>query len=457
MTQGTALVVVPNDLQLPAHLRTAEAAAAIAAANAAAAGGIRSGGFPRISKDGSKFHIIDGDEDIVLMNPSAGPGLPATPMMAIQVAVVAGNPALSKVYFKDKKAEGVSVAPTCSSSNGIVPDAHITAPQSPSCANCQWNVWGSKISDYSGKKIKACGEHKQIAVFPVSNGVVDTTKPFGLAFTVSELAEWGQYVSALDSKGASVTAVITNLSFDLQVSHPKIICSFGGFLALEQWTAVTARVMDADVRAIVASAGRTAVPTGVPALPAPLPVTVPVIPIVPVQAPAPQAPVPAVAAGFGAAPPPAAVATLASAQVPPVVVVPAAAAPQPEKPKRAPRKPPEPLLADARIMHLPSEQQTIVMATGGPDGAVGKALLAQYPAAPVQEAVVNSEAATPSGHEQPAAAAVTSTALAAPASAPAAAGFGAATTGPVATTAVVTGVAADLQARLMAKLGGKAA
>lgn len=495
MTQGTQLVVVPNDLQLPAHLRTAEAAAVIAAANAAAAGGIRAASFPRLSKDGAKFHIIDGDNDTVLMNPPAAPGQPATPMMAIRVVIAAGNPALSKLFYKDKKIEGTNVAPTCSSSDGIRPDAHVSTPQAQFCGQCQWNVWGSRISEYSQKKIKACSDDKQVAFFPVDpNGNVDTSKVYGQKFTVSELSEWGQYVGALDAKGVAVSAVITNLSFDLAVSHPKIVASFGGFLAPEQWQAVLAREHDADVKAIVAPVSRAA-PAQLPQLPAPpvqpqLPA--PVAPP-PVQAPPVQPAVP----GFGAVAqaPITAVVSASAVQAPPVATVPAAVNPfaaaasaapvsvgtstpaapaaAPEAAKRTRRTRAEidadnaaKAPVDPRIAHLPVEQRTIIMSTGGPDGSVGAALLAAFPAplvqqptTPVQEAVGTAGVATPPAQEQMAAASVPITAPAVTAGAPAptasnAFGGAAVNTAP---PPVSTPAGMDLAAKLQMRLNGGAA
>lgn len=465
MTQGTQLVVVPNDLQLPAHLRTAEAAAAIAATNAAAAGGIRSGGFPRLSKDGGKFHIIDGDSDIVLMNPPAGPGQPALPMGLIRVAIIAGNPALVRLYYKDKKVEGVNVAPTCSSSDGVRPDSVVSAPQAAYCKQCPMDVWGSKISDYSGKKIKACDEGKQLAFFPVDpNGQVDTSKPYGLKLTVSELTEWGQYVGALDSKGVAVNAVITNLMFDSSVSHPKILTTFGGFLAPDQWQAVTAREHDADVKVIVAPTGRSAAanapalppPPVQPQLPPPSAVVIPIVPVPP--QPQPVAAVP----GFGAVPAqPAAVAAAPAVVVPlappPVVPVPAAAAP--EAPKRTRRSRAEidadsaakgGVAADPRIAHLDATMQSTIVSTGGPDGPVGQALLQQFPAPAAQPA------AAPVDQTSAPVAPVTTPAAAAPAPA-ASNAFGGAPLNPAPPPPTApTPAANDLAARLAARLAAGA-
>lgn len=434
MTQN-ALVVVPSNLELPAHLRTAEAAQAIAAANAAAAGGIRSGGFPRLSKDGSKFHIIDGDSDIVLMNPPAGPGQPALPMALIRVAIVAANPGKPRIYYKDKKKDGVSVEPTCTSADGVYPDAHVAAPQARSCAECQWSVRGSKISEYSGKPVSACDERKQVAFFPVDpNGGVDTSKAYGYAFTPSEFKEWSAYIGALDDKGISVTAVITNLIFDSSVSHPKLLATFGGFLSAEQWQAVLAREHDADVLTIVAPAKRAG-PAQAPALPPPpvqpqLPPpaapagpvvqTPPPAVVIPVQAP----PVPPSVPGFGAvaAQQPAASAASATLAGTPA---PASVAPVAAEPAKRTRRTREQMAADKaaatadpRIAHLSPEQIQVIQSTGGPDGAVGKALLAQFPA-PVQAATMQPVAPSQAIPVQPAAQvepiSVAATAQAAPA------------------------------------------
>ena len=247
MTTGTQLQIVPAGFQLPAHLQTAEAVAAIAAYNAAAAGGIKIGGFPRISIKGSKFHIVKGGDTTTIMAPAA-PGQPQLPMMILEAVVVSANPQLSKTYYEGDYQPGDDKEPTCSADNGIVPDAHITAPQHSNCAACPKNQWGSKISKMSGKDIKACTDNKRLAILPAADLKYDA---LGLNVTPSSLGDWGKYVKALSERNIPVNAIVTNITFDATASHPKLLFSFNRTLTAEEYAILAARAKGDDVKNIV--------------------------------------------------------------------------------------------------------------------------------------------------------------------------------------------------------------
>lgn len=249
MSNNTAVAVIPADLQLPAHLQTPDAVAAIAAANAAAAGGIKTGSWPKLSKKGSKFHIIDGDEVQTLMEPPTQPGAPSLPKMLLQVVVAAANPGISKaLYLKDFNESDAGHEPDCKSSNGITPDATVAAPQHTNCAQCPQNQWGSKISKMSGKETKACTDMKQLVILPRGDLKF---KAVGLALTPSELKDWGAYVKALSGRSIPVNAVWTNLTFDANATHPKLTFSFAGVLTAEEYAQVQERAKGDDVKNIV--------------------------------------------------------------------------------------------------------------------------------------------------------------------------------------------------------------
>lgn len=363
MTTGTQLAVVPANFQLPAHLQTAEAAAAIAAYNAAAAGGIKLGGFPRISIKGSKFHIVEGGETTTIMAPAA-PGQPQLPMMILEAVILSANPQLSKTYYEGDYQPGDDKEPTCSADNGIVPDAHIAAPQHSNCAACPKNQWGSKQSKISGKDIKACSDTKRLAIVPAANLAY---KALGLSVTPSSLGDWGKYVKALSERNIPVNAIVTNITFDATASHPKLLFSFNRVLSAEEYAKVVERAKGDDVKNIVSPVRQITVP--VPQLPRP--VAAPVAPATPAAPPPPPPAAPAPVApptGFGA--PTAPVAPSPAAPVPPV-----------DKPKRAPRK----TAVDESLAHLPPHILATVQALGVTD-PTAQALLAKYPkpAAPEQ-------------------------------------------------------------------------
>lgn len=508
----TQLTTLPTGMQLPAHLQTPDAAAQIAAANAAAAGGIRTGGFPKISIEGSKFHEVDASVDGG--NPrtymvAAQPGQPPLPMMCLEAVIIAANPALVKTYYAQKWQKGSDQAPDCQSSNGVTPDASVAQPQSALCATCPQNQWGSKISEATGKEVKACSDSKQMVVLPAADLHY---KALGLSVTPAALGEWGKYVKALSDRNIPVNSVVTNLTFDHTASFPKLQFAFNRFLTAEEYALAVKRGEGDDVKLIV-SPSRT---PAAPALPAPAPVAAlpgqpitppvayapPPAPVVvdpyegqpphvkpavdsqgglgtpagammyttltgkaapqtPVPA-APPAPVPPVSAPAPFVPPPPAPTpapqpvAFGAGAAPAAPAAAAPAAPVPEKPKRKPRAPavPAPVAAaPTDLSYLPPAIQAAVAAVGA-DSDAGRALLAQFPspAAPAAPAPAPVAAPVAPPTEVPAT------------PAPAPAGFGAAQAAPAAPIApqpaaapATTAAGASLKALLEAKLGIKPA
>lgn len=254
-------VVVPSNLQLPAHLQSPDIAASIAAANAAAAGGVRAGGFPSIGIKANKFSIKDGDETTVLMLPPAAPGQPSLPMMCLEVVVVDANPALSHTFFEGEYVEGEHLEPTCRSANGITPDADVVAKQSTACATCPQYAWGSKISKLTGKPVRACGDSKQLAVVPANDL---NYKMLGLAVKAGSLKNWGTYIQALSGRGYGVSTLVTNITFD-QTANGVLQFTFNRFLSETEYLKVNERKIGDDVKLIVAQSRALAPAAALPA------------------------------------------------------------------------------------------------------------------------------------------------------------------------------------------------
>lgn len=398
---SNAVMVVPAGIELPAHLQSADIVAQIAAANAAAAGGIRTGGFPRISIKANKFHIVEGAETTTLMAASATPGQPPLPMMCLEIVIVAANPGLSKSFFPGDYVEGSSEEPACRSANGITPDPDSPAIQHAVCATCPQYQWGSKISKLSGKEIRACDDYKQLAVLPAADLGY---KALGLPIKKGSLGNWGKYIVALNDRKFPVFGLVTNVTFDATATG-VLQFGFNRFLTSEEAAKVKERSEGSDVRAIVS---QTRVIPAVPALPAPA--TVPALaapsalptPLEFARAIAPTSPsIPVPTVGFGAVP------VVAST---PAAVVPTA----PELPKRT-RRIRAQMAADGASKNPPAAAVTvdltgyppeIVAAIGasGFDSAAGKALIEQFKPKTVvpQAAPVGDDKPQPAGVVPPA-------------------------------------------------------
>jgi hypothetical protein len=453
---STALAIVPQGIALPAHLQTAETAALVAATNAAAAGGIKTGGFPKISIEGGKFHEVDSGVDgghprTYMVAPK--PGQPASPLMCLETVIIAANPSLVKTYYAAKWTKGMAETPNCQSSNGVTPDVGVPNKQADVCATCPQNQWGSKISEATGKEVKACTDSKQLAVLPAADL---TYKALGLSVTPAALGDWGKYIKALSDRNIPITSVVTNITFDHTASFPKLQFSYNRFLTAEEYQAVQQRTQGDDVKAIVAPQRTLALPApaALPALPAPtLPVAKAPEPVIPTAAPVPVTlPSVATATGFGAAPT--------------VAQTPASTASVPEAPKRVRRTreqiaadaaasnaaqtpPPAPAGPETMFAYLPPEILAVVRTVGFASPA-GLALIAAYPKP------VEAPAPTPPAVPAPVAPAPN------PSAAPASSGFGASVSAAVAAApasqapaAGVTTAGASLKALLEAKLGIK--
>lgn len=119
---------------------------------------------PRVSIKAQRFTLID----------SAGIQIPVQLFdqqfgMYLDVVIVGVNPHKSKQYFEYDYDPTRDEPPTCFSDNGIGPSAQSSTPQSPTCAACPQNVWGSAISKMTQKATKACSDRKNLAVVVVND------------------------------------------------------------------------------------------------------------------------------------------------------------------------------------------------------------------------------------------------------------------------------------------------
>ena len=442
-------VAIPQGMALPAHLQGPDVAAQIAAANAAAAGGIKIGGFPRISIKGGKFHEVDGGETKTYFAPAL-PGQQPLPLMCLETVIINANPNLVKTFYPGDFKDGDDSEPACSSDNGVTPDPHIAAPQSSVCATCPQNQWGSKVSKSSGKDVKACTDSKRLAVLPSADL---SYKALGLAITPAALTDWGKYVKALSERGIPVNSVVTNITFDHTASFPKLQFAYNRFLTAEEYAKVQARALGDDVKAIVSPTRQVAAPA----------LAAPVAALAPALAPAPALVAPPVQPAAAPIPPvqPAPPATGFGATAP---ATPAVAPAAPETAKRT-RRTREQVAADKAaaqgnagapepdLSHLPAAILAAVQAVGA-DSPAGQALLAQFPAPAATQPVAPQPPVPPTtGNGEQALATGT---MAPAATAPVSSGFGAAAAPVVEQTqptAQVSAAGLSLQEILKKKLG----
>jgi|GEM_PF-1827668 len=208
--------VVPiNKLQLPAHLR-ADAEQARAAVGEYA-GGVTAG-FPIISYRGKVWRIKKGGEEIAYLDRRGNP------VPTVDVVLVRSNPRPSKTFYAGKYTEGDNSPPTCWSSDGLKPDAAVQAKQHHVCATCPRNAWGSRMTE-AGKKGRECSDVRRMAVVFYSELQKKGADAhlFLMRVPPASLNPLKDYVEkALAPANVMPHAVVTQMGFDMQASHPKI-------------------------------------------------------------------------------------------------------------------------------------------------------------------------------------------------------------------------------------------
>jgi hypothetical protein len=187
---------------------------ALAGDNTDLSAGVR-GGYSVLSIRGSRWHVKVGDEETTITNDDGDP------IGSLRLVLLKASPNVSKNYYAGGYEEGSTDAPTCWSIDGIRPDP-AADKQADSCAVCPKNVFGSRITD-AGKKVKACGDSRRLAVIPEGDFKNDIYGgPMLLRVPASSLSNLSVYGKKMDRQGFPYNTIITRLSFDHTVSFPKL-------------------------------------------------------------------------------------------------------------------------------------------------------------------------------------------------------------------------------------------
>lgn len=182
----------------PAALAAIIGKADVAIVNDPFSGGISGGEFlPQVSIRGNRFRLkINGEETVLKEN-------------AIEVYLITSRPNISKTFYAggyNPSAE--SKAPDCSSADGTYPDANVDNPVSTNCQVCPNNAWGSKISQVTGKKSKACNDYKLIVLALAM--APDTA--FALRIPAASLKPFASYISKLNLASVPANTARTRIS-----------------------------------------------------------------------------------------------------------------------------------------------------------------------------------------------------------------------------------------------------
>ena len=200
------------------------------------------GGFAVLGIKGKVWRLKFRGEETMCINPENGDALGSVEMVIIRSAAT-----LSKVFYP-AYVEGSTDAPDCWSSNALVPDPGVLAPQCDSCLLCPQNKFGSKISDI-GKEAKACADTKRIVVAPLDDLENETYGgPMLLRIPAGSLTELKGYADKMKQFGFKYFQIGTRIRFDLNEAYPKLL--FQAIRALDDTEAARVVALRDDPRTI---------------------------------------------------------------------------------------------------------------------------------------------------------------------------------------------------------------
>jgi hypothetical protein len=198
-------------------------------------------GFAVMSFRGKVWRVKHRGEERAIMN-ERGDG----PAPSIEVVIVRAAPVIAKIFYEKGFEEGSTQPPDCWSVNGATPDQAAPKKQSPTCAGCPHNAWGSKITP-QGKATKACADSKRLAIVPAGDIENETYGgPMLLRVPAASLQDMAIYANKMNSMSWPYYAVATRLSFDINEAYPKFV--FGAIRPLTEDEAVKVVTLRDDPR-----------------------------------------------------------------------------------------------------------------------------------------------------------------------------------------------------------------
>jgi hypothetical protein len=143
------------------------------------------------------------------------------PRGSIEVVVLKAPRAVSKVFYEGGWVDGSSEAPDCFSTNGVVPEPGVNKKQGNTCALCEKNKWGSRVTD-AGNKGKACSDSKRLAIVPLQDLNNEALGgPMLLRVPAASLAEFASFDEKMRNLGYPYYSYGMRIAFDASESYPK--------------------------------------------------------------------------------------------------------------------------------------------------------------------------------------------------------------------------------------------
>lgn len=194
----------------------------------------------RISIRGNVFRLVAGGKEIAVSEERS-----------MNVVIVNASPKVSRTFYAGKYVEGVTVSPTCWSADGERPDPSSKDVQADACAKCPQNVKGS-----GDNNTRACKFNRYLAVLMENDMEGDL---FQLSLPSQSIFGKGEdgklplnaYAQFLAGFNVNVTAVVTEMKFDINSSTPKLFFKAVRPLTEEEYKLCTERGASDEAKQMV--------------------------------------------------------------------------------------------------------------------------------------------------------------------------------------------------------------
>ena len=189
----------------------------------------------RLSIKGGVFRLIVGGKEIASIEDRKLP-----------VVIVNAMPNVGRTFYTGKYNEDQVTAPKCWSTDGMKPDAEVTAPESNACATCPQNIKGSGDNDS-----RACRYSQRLAVVlanDIEGHVLQLQVPATSLFGKEEGGKHPlqSYARLLKSQGVDPDAVVTEMSFDTKAPVPKLFFKPVRYLTQDEYQSVKVQGQSED-------------------------------------------------------------------------------------------------------------------------------------------------------------------------------------------------------------------
>lgn len=247
-----------NSGAVPAHIANRELSKATLALSSTGPS------VKRISIEGGVFRMMVAGKEVAKNTDRA--------MNVVIVSTAASN---SRVFYDPSVpyVRGQASAPTCSSNDGVKPNAGTKTPQAANCASCPQNIAGSGQGDS-----RACRYQRRLAVVlegdisgDVYQIILPATSIFGRGNGTQDLP-LEAYARMLHGNKVGVDSVVTKMEFDTNSSTPKLVFSPARFLTEDEQAIVDSQSETPEADQAI---GLNAFQTDTVAIAAPQPVAQP--------------------------------------------------------------------------------------------------------------------------------------------------------------------------------------